>query len=32
MFDLAIMEDAKAAVRRSADRYLRAIGADGAVG
>ncbi len=28
MFDLAIMEGAKAAVRRSADRYLRMIGAD----
>jgi hypothetical protein len=26
MFDLAIMEDAKAAVSRSADRYMRAIG------
>jgi hypothetical protein len=28
LFDLAIREDAKAAVRRSADRYLRAIGAE----
>lgn len=27
MFDLAIMEDARATVSRSADRYLRAIGA-----
>ena len=32
MFDLAIMEDGKAAVRRSAERYLRAIGADEAGG
>ena len=30
MFDLAIERDAKAAVARSAERYLRAIGADGA--
>ena len=29
MFDLAIERDAKAAVARSAERYLRAIGADG---
>ncbi|WP_152054338.1 MBL fold metallo-hydrolase [Tautonia marina] len=29
MFDLAIPEDAKAAVHRSADRYLRMIGAGG---
>ena len=28
LFDLAIREGAKAAVRRSADRYLRAIGAE----
>jgi hypothetical protein len=29
MFDLAIVEGGKAAVARSADRYLRAIGAGG---
>jgi len=29
MFDMAIKEDAKLAVARSADRYLRAIGAEG---
>ena len=28
LFDLAIRGDAKAAVARSAERYLRAIGAD----
>jgi hypothetical protein len=32
MFDLAIRGDAKAAVRSSADRYLRAIGAKEAGG
>ncbi len=32
MFDLVIKEDAKAAVSRSRDRYLQAIGAEGAGG
>jgi hypothetical protein len=32
MFDLVIEHDAKAAVSRSADRYLRAIGAEEAGG